>query len=357
MIKVLGFALYGPLAASTRYRLEQYIPGLAQLGIELQVKHLMGDEYLRSSFNGGAIPWKSLLRSGWARLTELRQQKDYDVTLVHCELFPLVPGWVERALLRQPYIYDFDDAFYLKYRSGRLGVLRPILGNKFDGVMQGAAAITAGSKSLAAYARVNNPQTHLLPTVVDTRRYLPAVRQPNEVFTVGWIGSPSTAIYLSELVGPLSRIAREGPVKLVVIGGKAPLIPGVIIEELEWREDTEVALLNGFDVGVMPLPDDEWARGKCAFKLIQYMACGVPVLASRVGANIDVVAPSCGFLAVSEQDWVHALRQLRDQPGERELMGRAARERIEQEYSLQRNVPLLAEVIRRCVAGATEQRG
>lgn len=349
MIRLLGFALYGPLAASTRYRLEQYIPGLAHLGIDLQVHHLLGDEYLRRSFGGKPPSLPYLLQSGVARLADLRRQKNFDASILYCELFPLMPGRVERALLREPYIYDFDDAFYLKYRSGRFSTLSPLLGNKFDTVMQGAAAITAGNGTLASYARAHNSQTQLLPTVVDTGRYRPLPRAANAQFTVGWIGSPSTAPYLAELVGPLAIIAREGPVRLVVIGGKAPQIPGVVVEEVAWSEQSEVEQLNGFDVGVMPLPDDDWARGKCAFKLIQYMACGVPVIASRVGANVDVVTADCGVLAASEQEWIEALRLLRDRPGVRQAMGEAARSRVEEQYSLHRNLPLLAQVIHQVV--------
>jgi len=349
MIRLLGFALYGVQAASTRYRLEQYIPGLAHLGIDLQVHHLLGDDYLRRSFAGNPPSWPYLLQSGIARVADLRRQKNFDAGILYCELFPLMPGWAEQALLREPYIYDFDDAFYLKYRSGRLSALRPILGNKFDTVMQGAAAITAGNSTLAAYARVHNSQTHLLPTVVDTGRYKILSRAANPQFTVGWIGSPSTAPYLAELVGPLAIVAREGSVRLVVIGGKAPQISGVTVEEVAWREEDEVTQLNGFDVGVMPLPDDDWARGKCAFKLIQYMACGVPVIASRVGANVDVVTADCGVLVASELEWVEALRLLRDRPGLRQAMGEAARSRVEEEYSLSRNLPLLAQVIHQVV--------
>lgn len=347
MIKVLGLALYGPMAASTRYRLGQYAPGLADQGIDLQIHHLLGDDYLRRRFDGEAIPWLSLLRSGWDRLGQLRAAKDFDAAMLHCELFPLMPGWVERTLLPRPYIYDFDDAFYLKYRSGKLGVLRPLLGNKFGTVMQGAAAITAGNNVLAEHARGQNTNTELLPTVVDTDRYVPVRRTPRDVFTVGWIGSPSTAPYLAELVGPLSRIGKESPVRLIVIGGKAPSIPNISVEEIAWSEQTEVALINTFDVGVMPLPDDDWARGKCAFKLIQYMACAVPVVASPVGANTHVVRADCGFLASTVEEWIHALRFLRDQSKSREEMGGAGRTRVEETYSLHHNLPVLADVIRR----------
>ena len=351
MIKVLGLALYGPLAASTRYRLGQYVPGLASQGIDLQICHLLGDDYLRRRFGGGSLPIAAMLHAGLARFADLWNQREYDVAMLHCELFPLLPGWIERALIRKPYVYDFDDAFYLKYRSGRMGVARPLLGRKFDTVMAGAAAVTGGNHVLAQYARQYNANSYYLPTVVDTGRYLPRPSsRSNKVFTVGWIGSPSTAPYLSELVAPLSVIGQEGPVQFVVIGGKAPAVPNVTVVELDWHENTEVDLINSFDVGVMPLPDNDWARGKCAFKLIQYMACAVPVIASPVGANRDVVNGDCGLLAATPQEWADALRLLRDQPVKRAEMGQAGRERVLQHYSLYRNLPVLASVIRE-VAG------
>lgn len=349
MIKVLGLALYGPLAASTRYRLGQYVDGLADQGVELQIRHLLDNTYLRRTFDGQAKPWLAMLRAGWQRLADLRAQRDYQALMLHCELFPLMPAWAERLLLRQPYLYDFDDAFYLKYQTGRLCRLSPILGNKFDSVMRGAAVITAGNQVLLDYAAPHNANARLLPTVVDTSRYVPRSRTRGREFRAGWIGSPSTAPYLSELIAPLSALGREGPVRLVVIGGRAPQIPNVEIEECAWSENTEVELINSFDVGLMPLPDDAWARGKCAFKLIQYMACGVPVVASPVGANVDVAQPDCGLLASNDLQWLEALRILRDQPAHAAAMGIAGRELIEQRYSLHRNLPVLADAIRLAV--------
>lgn len=349
MIKVLGLALYGPMAASTRYRLGQYVPGLAEAGIDLQIHSLLGDEYLRCKFEGQAAPWGYLLGMGWQRLGDLLRRQDFDAAILYGELFPLMPGWLERALLPKPYLYDFDDAFFLKYRSGRLRRLQAVLGGKFDTVIAGAAAITAGNACLADYARAINPRTHELPTVVDTTRYAPLPRPGEGPFTVGWVGSPSTAPYLAQLVEPLSRLGREGPVRLVVVGGKAPVIPGIAVEEVAWSEATEIGWINQFDVGVMPLPDDDWARGKCAFKLIQYMACGVPVVASRVGANVDVVSAECGFLAGDAAEWAEALRTLRDQPVLRGRMGAAARARVAGRYSLQVTAPRMAELIRSMV--------
>ncbi len=347
MIKVLGLALYGPLAASTRYRLGQYVPGLAELGIDLRLSGLLGDEYLRRRFNGGGLPLAAMVHDGVERLKQLHQLGEYDLAILYCELFPFMPGWLERALIRKPYIYDMDDAFYLRYRLGRKKIARSILGDKFDGVMQGAAAVTAGNSVLADYARRHNRAVTQLPTVVDTGRYVPVTGRQNAVFTVGWIGSPSTASYLPEVVAPLAALGAEAPLNFVVIGGKARAIPNVNVIELEWQEHTEVDLINTFDVGVMPLPDDDWARGKCAFKLIQYMACAVPVVASPVGANVDVVTAECGLLANTPQEWVQALRALRDDRALRSRMGEAGRQRVVEHYSLHTALPTLAQVIHR----------
>lgn len=350
MIKVLGFALYGPLAASTRYRLGQYVPGLKNHGIDLQICHLLGDEYLRQRFSGGSLPVFTLLQAGLSRLADLWGQHEYVLAILHCELFPLLPGAIERSLIRIPYLYDFDDAFYLKYRTGRMKLASPVLGNKFGTVIEGATAVTAGNHVLAQYARKYNATTDYLPTVVDTNRYLPKqVSSSSHVFTVGWIGSPSTAPYLSELVEPLSTIGQEGCVRFIVIGGRAPDIPNVTVVEVEWTENTEVDLIISFDVGVMPLPNDDWACGKCAFKLIQYMACAVPVIASPVGANIDVVSEDCGFLAATQQEWTEALRLMRDQPTKRSVIGQAGRVRVEKHYSLEKNLPKLAKIIHETV--------
>jgi glycosyltransferase involved in cell wall biosynthesis len=347
VIRILGLALYGPLAASTRYRLGQYVEGLRSHGIELQVRHLLDDQYLARKYAGGGTRLQDLAAAAGRRLKDLLGQGGFDASMLYGELLPLLPGTLESALLRLPFVYDCDDAFYLKYRQGRLALLRGVLGRKFDRVMRGAAHITAGNRNLVAYGARQNPNTHYLPTVVDTRRYLPARdRRSESVFTVGWIGSPSTSEYLSQLVEPLAAVGREGPVRFVVIGGQAPAVPGVEVVTLPWSEAEEVRLINSFDVGVMPLPDTEWARGKCAFKLIQYMACAVPVIASPVGANVDVVNGECGLLAAGSDQWIEAFRTLRDSPARRSAMGSAARARIEEHYSLQTTLPVLAGILR-----------
>lgn len=346
MIKVLGLSLYGSLAASTRYRIEQYVPELANFGIKFKVSSLLGDEYLRHRYLGDKFPLSIVLKSGFKRIWDLCHQHDFDVIFLYCELFPLLPGFIESGILRKPYIYDFDDAFYLKYRSGKLAFTSPLLGRKFDQVISCASYVTAGNQVLAKYARLYNPNVLYLPTVVDTSRYLPRQHSSDaKVFTIGWIGSPSTAIYLNELVAPLSNLGLESRVRFVVVGGKAPLIPNVNVVEVDWSESTELDMIKSFDVGVMPLPNNEWARGKCAFKLIQYMACGVPVIASPIGANVELVSKDCGLMASTPSEWLAAFRKMRDRLDMRNAMSIACRERVVSNYSLHNNLPILASTI------------
>jgi glycosyltransferase involved in cell wall biosynthesis len=346
MIKVLGLSLYGNLAASTRYRLEYYGVELKEYGIDLEISSLLSNEYLLARYSKSHIPWLSLIRNGFLRFWLLLKYRQYDLIIIYGELFPFLPKQIERCLINIPYIYDFDDAFYLKYQQGLMAkLLAPFLQGKIEQLITRASAVTAGNLYLKNYAVGLNRNTVFLPTVVDTGKFNNLKIPKNNFFTIGWIGSPSTAIYLNEIIEPLKLIAKQSPIKLIVVGASAPKIPGIIIEEISWSDDTEVELINSFDVGIMPLFNDNWARGKCAFKLIQYMSCGVPVIASRIGANIDVVTPDCGFLVQSKDDWIDAISSLRDDAIMRESMGLAGRQRVLQNYSYKVNAPMLAKII------------
>ena len=193
-LRILVFSLYGPQAASHRVRLSQFQPCLAAHGIELEIQSLLDDAYLRGSFSGSRPSLRPLIAAYIQRFRALQQADRFDLTIIYAELLPLLPAWLEQQLLRIPYILDFDDAFFLKYRSGRLRCFSPLLGSKFNQVLRGATAVTAGNAHLAAYAHRFNANVTLLPSVVDTVHYIPADPPPAATpFTVGWIGSPSTA--------------------------------------------------------------------------------------------------------------------------------------------------------------------
>ncbi|WP_341885272.1 glycosyltransferase [Synechococcus sp. UW140] len=349
MIRILGLALYGPLAASHRVRLSQFKAGLAAKGIELHIQSLLGDAYLQRSFSGRRPSIRQLHYDYCQRMHALRSAPNFDLVILSSELLPLLPAWLEHRLLRIPYIYDFDDAFFLKYKSGRLRVLRPLLARKFDRVIARAAAVTAGNQHLAAYAQLFNRHVSVLPSVVDTQHYRPLADSIERPFTVGWIGSPSSAVYLQALVDPLQQLACERTVRFLVVGGRAPSIPGVEVIEQAWTLEHELMLIQSFDVGVMPLPDSAWARGKCAYKLIQCLACAVPVVASPVGANLEAVPESCGFLPSSPSEWLSALRNLAADPALRYRMGQAGRTHVEKHYSLAVAIPQFTLVIKSVV--------
>lgn len=344
-INVCAFTLYDMHAASTRYRVAQYIDGLRDADINLEIIPFFSESYVPMTFLGERYPVITLLGDYLRRLAALTNQKRFDAALVHLELFPLLPGFIEAGLIKSPYIYDMDDAFFLKYSEPRFKWIAPILHNKFDSVVRRASAILAGNNYLAEYGRERNHNTKLLPTVVDMKRYKPIPKKQNGIFTVGWIGSPSTSVYLNLLKKPLARLGAEGPLRFIVVGGHSDPIDNVEVTNVRWSENTEVQLINSFDVGVMPLFDDPWARGKCAFKLIQYMACGVPAVASPVGANVEVVGLEGGLLAVDEAEWVQTLRRLRDVPELRIGVGSAGRARVERHYSLSTALPIMINTI------------
>ena len=207
----------------------------------------------------------------------------------------------------------------------------------------------AGNEFLADYARRYNDAVHVIPTCVDTTKFIPRAddRRGAAVPVIGWIGTPTTAPYLQALQSVLQEVARTHRFVLRVCGAGSPLvIPGVTIEQMPWTLDSEVALFNTCDIGVYPLTDDEWARGKCGFKAIQFMACGVPVVAAPVGVNRDIVEDGVnGLLASTPAEWVEKLRRLIDDPALRATLGRAGRGTIEERYSLNVNAPKMVDAV------------
>lgn len=342
---ILCLALYGDQAASNRVRLGQYQKALKPYGYELSINSLLVNDYILALTSGAKIPIIKLIFSFFRRAKLLLFKNQYDLLIVHCELFPFLPSWVEKLFLRKPYIYDFDDAFYLKYNKGKYRFLKPFLGSKFKRIIKNAAIVTAGNKNLLKFAKKYNKNVILLPSVVDTEKYRDLMIAENNVFTLGWIGSPSTAIYLEQIKKPLTSLGKILPIRFLVIGAEAPAIQNIQVESIPWSLNEEVSLINQFDVGLMPLIDDEWSRGKCAYKLIQCMACGVCVIASPVGSNKDVVKDNCGLLAHNDDDWYDAILKLAKNPILRKNLGQASKEHIALNYSLKVNSLIFVEAI------------
>jgi glycosyltransferase involved in cell wall biosynthesis len=210
-----------------------------------------------------------------------------------------------------------------------------------------AASVIAGNESLAAYARRYNPAVSVVPSTVSLRSYRPRPERRPGPPVVGWTGSHSSAQYLPIVYGALRRLRQRHTFRFLVIGAEGIAPEGVETECRPWSHAREVEDLWDMDVGIMPLPDEPWARGKCAMKAIQYMGVGIPAVVSPVGANSEVVAPDRGLLAGSEDEWVAALERLLGDEELRQRLGVGARRAVETIYSAEAQAPRLVEILRR----------
>lgn len=337
-MKVLFLTKYGWLGASSRYRTLQYIPYLEKHGFQCDVAPLFDNSYLRVLYTSRKKSAVLLARALGRRLWALLRAATYDLIVIEYEIVPYAPPLLEHWLTRRgiPYVLDYDDAIFHHYDQYSNGWMYFLLRNKVLSIIAGAALFIAGNEYLATYARQVSDRVVVLPTVVDLQRY-PWQAPPREgPFTVGWIGTPLLApVYLSAIAPTLQRFFSYHPGRLMLVGAGEVKLPGVPLETYPWSEATEVALLQQFHVGIMPLPDTPFEQGKCGLKLIQYMACGRPVIASPVGVNIELVRHgNNGFLATSQDEWLVALTTLSQDADLRAQMGRAGRELVAQKYCL-----------------------
>jgi len=346
--KILLLSRYGRLGASSRLRTIQYLPGLMLKGFQVEVAPLFADRYIQRLYTG-AVPFVEVLRSYSRRFSRLFKKKNFDVIWVEKEIWPWLPWLLDRAISpgRKPVVVDYDDAVFHRYDLHPSPVVRALLGRKLDRFMARADTVVAGNEYLHdRAAAAGNNRIEIVPTVVDLDRYPgPAPRAARPVVKIGWIGSPNTAKYLKIIAPVIERLAREYEIDCVAVGAREDQLVGTPIRAQPWQEEFEVDILSGFDIGIMPLEDTPWEQGKCGYKLIQYMACGMPVVASPVGVNKELVVQGRnGFLAASDEHWYSALRELIENAGLRNRMAREGRQRIELQYNLERQLPRLISI-------------
>lgn len=348
-MRVLLLSRYDRLGASSRLRFYQYLPALAAQGVEVTVAPLLGDDYVRSLYAGTGKSWGAILTAYGRRLRHLLHVHAFDVLWIEKELFPMLPAWAEVILrqLRVPTVVDYDDAVFHNYDNHANRWVRHVLGGKIDAVMRNATLVIAGNAYLARRAReAGAHQTEQLPTVIDLNRY-PAVRErATTEYTIGWVGSPVTTKYLKLIAAPLQALCCNTGTRLVTIGAGPVALNEVRLEQWTWDEATEVDSVHHLNVGIMPLPDTPFERGKSGYKLIQYMACGLPVVASPVGVNCEIVEHGVnGFLARTDEEWITALTALRKSPDLRIRMGAAGRRKVEEHYCVQVTAPYLHRLL------------
>ena len=343
---------YPTEVAANRLRIEQYVPYLEAHGWRARVYRFMSPAFYRVAYQPGRYGEK-VLRFAAAtarRLGQLPRLRQADVVVVHREAFPYGPPFLEEALAHHGcrLVFDFDDAIYLPNFSPANRALawlkRP---SKVARIIAHSVHVIAGNAHLARFARRSAARVTIIPTPVDTQRFHPpAAPRASDTVTIGWIGSHTTVNSLQLVEPALRHLAERYPqVRFLVVGGPYEgQLPR--LENRPWTLAREVEDLHELDVGLMPLADDAWSRGKCGFKLLLYMSGGVPPVCSPVGVNPEIVEDGRnGFLARDPGEWYQRLAYLVEHPEARRALGTAAWQTVQARYSVAVQAPRFAAVL------------
>ncbi len=348
--KILLLSRYDNLGSSSRYRFYQYLPYLRKKGIEIKVAPLFDNDYIDNLYAGRKKIFTKLLKAYFNRIINLHYANNFDLIWIEKETLPWLPAWIEFifGIKRASCIVDYDDAIFHRYDKNRLKLIRWILGHKIDIIMKYANTVLVGNEYLLERAKKSGARRiELLPTVIDLRKYPVTFFNNNDIFTIGWIGSPVTSHYLKLVIPALKEVCKNDTARVVLIGAKKEELPNIPVEYVSWSEETEIKEIKKFDIGIMPLPDNPWERGKCGFKLIQYMACEKPVIGSPVGVNKKIIKHGInGYQVRNIDEWIWAINKLKNDPKLGQKMGKAGRKIVEKNYCLQVTAPKLLKILK-----------
>ena len=343
-------------APGQRFRIEQWAQALEPSGVRFHFIPFESPELKRVMHVTQHIPKaRELVRCIGRRIRELSgvlKRQKWDAIFLHRELLPIGPPMLERwlAQIGIPIIYDFDDAIFFPDVSD---ANRKFAWLKWSGkvgtICRFSAHVVVGNSYLESYARRHTDRVTVIPTSIDTELYVPkTTAELHEVPTIGWSGSLTTIKHLRGVEAALKQLQRVCPFHLRVLGDAAFSIDGLSVESRAWSASSELQELVDFDIGIMPLPDEPWARGKCGLKALQYMALGIPTVASPVGVNREIIADGeNGFLASSQSEWVEKLSRLLRDAALRRQFSREGRRVVEERYAAKTQALRLLEVLER----------
>lgn len=319
-----------------------YFPYLKKDGFEITVKPFFDDAYLKDLYDGKKNI-TSVVKSYVRRFFVLFSVGQFDRVVIEKEIFPYLPAFAERLLhiFGVRYIVDYDDAIFHNYDQNANPYFKLFLKKKIDKVMRLSQTVVAGNSYLAEKAKdAGAKNTEIIPTVIDLERY--SIKSDsvseNKKFIVGWIGTKTTfEKHLLPCKNWIQKIhALESEIEFHIVGIPEDQDFGHHVKWIPWKEETEVSEIRKMDVGIMPLQDSLWEKGKCAYKLIQYAACGVPGIASDVGMNHEVTIPhQTGFLANTTDEWISRILELKKNPLKRIELGANAQKLVEEKYCIQ----------------------
>ena len=340
MKKLSMWCRYGELGASSRLRFYQFVPALQAAGLEVDTHNFFPDSYLKQLYSGNGKSKAAFFAALYRRIRELAAVKDARPALIEYELLPFLPYGFERHFLKKrKYVLNFDDAVDLRYRK------LPFLNRKYPQLLENAAGIIVANSELFNRFSAYNDNILKLATVPP-----PEVEHPpfekSDLLRIGWIGTPVTYRFLVEHAPVLQAMYREHPFELLAIAkADLPPIPGVPTRNIDWSSDIESAALKSCDIGIMPLTDTPFTRGKSAFKLIQYLRAGIPAIASAVGENLQVIREGeTGFCAGDTETWLAAYKKLTAAETRKAMSSAIAVEA--EKYSFERTAATLLDFIR-----------
>ena len=350
--RVYFFPKYSSKGPSSRYRIYNFIYHYDKAGYVPIVYPLFEDWYLECIWNHNP-KWKIIHRIIWAylkRLVNIIRLPVNSKLYIGSELFPYIPYGLEfiLAIKRIKYIIEYDDAVFHYYDLHRLWIVRRILEKKTPTVISRARHVITGSEYLTNYAKKYNPSVTEIPTCIDEKKYENQVLANKEIFVIGWIGSPSQSKQLIKIVPAFKRLALCCDYKLNLIGYDKKLrnkLDGLPTEFIEWSDDTEVYEMAKFTVGIMPLDDSSFSKGKCAFKLVQYMALGIPTISTPLQSNININSDSSNLFANTVDEWYDAFVRVIQNPEYFEKVGLKNKSIAMENYTIQANVNKHLELI------------
>jgi glycosyltransferase involved in cell wall biosynthesis len=357
--RVLFLTPYPPhCAPSQRLKFEQYYADFEAHGIEVAVSPFVSHALWRILYQRGHLLAKSVLTlAGYLRrLADWLRAGRFDAVYLHLWAVPFGPPWFEESLARRriPVVYDIDDLIYLPRASSANAFLNRFrTEHRIARIMRAATHVIVSSEYLRRFALRHNPRSTVISSTIDTVLYQPrAHSSQTRSVTIGWSGSHSTSPYLHLLDGVLRQLARRFDIRLLVIGDARFRLEGVRVEARAWTLERETADLAEMDIGVYPLPNEEWVLGKSGLKALQYMGMGVPVVASAIGAARGFIRDGeNGFLAGDDGEWVQRLSRLIEEPPLRMRMGRAGRSTVERAFSVQVTAPRYLAILESVMAG------
>ena len=363
-MKLLTFTKYSYEGPSSRYRFYNYQESFSKNDIKMIIKPLFDKNYFNAEnkWQKMCVAFCSYVKRLMLVVQVLLLPRKYDLVLLEYELFPYLPAWFEYlfSLRGVKYLVDYDDAIFHKYDRHTNNIIRKLLTNKIAKVMSYAHTVIVCNRYLEAYAKKVNESIFMLPTVVQLDKYVEKMdkhqKNSDDGFVIGWIGSWTTGVYVLDILPSMKKFVKKyDNVHFHLVGFDETLLSDkerqeAHIDVIAWKEEQEIQNILDFDAGMMPLPDDAWSRGKCGFKLVQYMSCKKPVIASAVGMNCTLVQDGVnGLLLTSEDSWFKAFEKLYLDKNLREKMAQNNFKKIEKEYNNKTHSQRYVTLLKSCI--------